>query len=90
MGKSTVNALKAFQKANGLEADGVAGKATYAVLFSDNALAEAEATPTPRSLRRSRHPRPETTDTAAPKRRLSGKPFARAVPDRMWPSCRRR
>ena len=45
-GRDTVNALKAFQEANGLEADGVAGKATYAALFSDNALAKG-ATPTP-------------------------------------------
>ena len=45
-GRDTVNALKAFQEANGLEADGVAGKATYAVLFSNNALAKG-ATPTP-------------------------------------------
>ena len=54
MGRDTVNALKAFQTAHGLEADGVAGKATYAILFSDDALAkgttptpEATATPTP-------------------------------------------
>lgn len=46
MGKSTVKALKAFQDANGLEADGVAGKATYALLFSDSALAKG-VTPTP-------------------------------------------
>ena len=46
MGKSTVKALKDFQEANGLEADGVAGKATYAILFSDTALAKG-VTPTP-------------------------------------------
>ena len=46
MGKSTVKALKDFQEANGLEADGVAGKATYAILFSDSALAKG-VTPTP-------------------------------------------
>ena len=46
MGRDTVNALKAFQKANGLEDDGVAGKDTYAVLFSDSAMAKG-TTPTP-------------------------------------------
>lgn len=45
-GKASVTALQAFQKAHGLEDDGVAGKATYAVLFSWNALAAGE-TPTP-------------------------------------------
>ena len=43
---ASVTALKAFQEANGLEADGVAGKGTYAVLFSNNALKKG-ATPTP-------------------------------------------
>ena len=45
-GKTTVSALKAFQEANGLETDGVAGKATYAILFSENVLKKG-ATPTP-------------------------------------------
>ena len=45
-GRSTEVALKAFQEDNGLEADGVAGKATYALLFSENVLAKG-ATPTP-------------------------------------------
>ena len=45
-GRDTVNALKAFQTAHGLEADGVAGKATYEVLFSENAL-KKDTTPTP-------------------------------------------
>ena len=45
-GRASVNALKAFQEAHGLEADGVAGKGTFAVLFSDQALAKG-ATPTP-------------------------------------------
>ncbi len=43
---ASVNALKAFQEAHGLEADGVAGKSTYAVLFSNQAL-KAGTTPTP-------------------------------------------
>ena len=46
MGRDTVNALKEFQKAHGLEQDGVAGKATYAILFSENALAKG-TTPSP-------------------------------------------
>lgn len=45
-GSGSVKALKAFQEHNGLEADGVAGKGTYAVLFHYSALA-ANATPTP-------------------------------------------
>ena len=47
-GKTTVSALKAFQEAHGLEADGVAGKATYAVLFGESALKKG-ATPTPKA-----------------------------------------
>ena len=46
MGRNTVNALKAFQKANGLEDDGVAGKETYAILFGGSAMAKG-STPTP-------------------------------------------
>ena len=44
-GSGSVKALKAFQTQHGLEADGIAGKSTYAILFSINALA-AGATPT--------------------------------------------
>jgi len=36
-GSGTVNALKAFQSKHGLDADGVAGSATYKILFSDSA-----------------------------------------------------
>ena len=46
MGKGTVNALKDFQQAHGLTDDGVAGLATYAILFSENALKKG-TTPTP-------------------------------------------
>ena len=46
MGKTTVKAVKDFQEANGLKADGVAGKATYAVLFSEDTLKKG-VTPTP-------------------------------------------
>ena len=59
-GRDTLNALKAFQEANGLTADGVAGKATYAVLFSDNALAKG-ATPTPAATET---PSPESEESA--------------------------
>ena len=45
-GRDTVNAVKAFQEAHGLEADGVAGKATYQILFSADAVKKGE-TPTP-------------------------------------------
>lgn len=46
MGRGTVSALKAFQKAHGLTDDGVAGQSTYAILFSENALKKG-TTPTP-------------------------------------------
>ena len=60
MDKETVSALKKFQKAHGLTDDGVAGKATYAILFSDAALPKG-TTPTPEA---SETPAPETTETA--------------------------
>ena len=43
---ATAAALKAFQKANGLKADGVAGAQTQTLLFSGGAVASG-ATPTP-------------------------------------------
>lgn len=42
-----VTALKAFQKKNGLKADGIAGLETQQLLYSDHALS-ASATPTPK------------------------------------------
>ena len=45
-GYQSVNALKVFQEDNGLKADGMAGKSTYQVLFSENVLKKG-ATPTP-------------------------------------------
>ena len=45
-GTKTVEAVKAFQKANGLTADGTAGPATLKLLYGGNAKA-APATPTP-------------------------------------------
>ena len=62
MGKGTVNALKEFQKAHGLKDDGVAGQATYAVLFTDNALKKGTTpTPMPTTIPT---PAPEVTATA--------------------------
>ncbi|MGN0755171.1 MAG: peptidoglycan-binding protein [Aristaeellaceae bacterium] len=50
-GSGLLSAVKAFQKKNGLAADGVVGPATIKVLFSSDALAAddptEEATPTP-------------------------------------------
>lgn len=47
-GYQTYNAVKAFQKANGLEADGVAGPATQTVLYEyDHVVANTTATPAP-------------------------------------------
>ena len=60
-GKLVTKAVTAFQTAHGLEADGVAGKGTYAVLFSENAL-KAGTTPTPVPTAT---PKPGTTDNAA-------------------------
>ena len=45
-GPGSVSALKAFQRNNGLTADGAAGSATYAILFSIGAR-PANATPNP-------------------------------------------
>ena len=45
-GNGTVNALIAFQQANRLTADGVAGSRTYALLYSADAIPASVATPT--------------------------------------------
>ena len=59
-GSGTVNAVKAFQKNNGLTADGIAGNATYKKLYSDKAVpAASAATPTP-------SPKPTPTPTPKP------------------------
>ncbi len=69
-GKGTEDAVKAFQKANGLKADGKAGAQTLAKLNSRNAIsrAEANATPTKRV-------------TAAPTKRVTPTPRPTATPD---------
>ena len=46
-GTATVTAVTAFQKENGLDADGVAGSKTYAVLFSASARPAPVPTATP-------------------------------------------
>ncbi len=47
-GRASVNALKSFQANNGLKADGIAGKGTYDILFSVNAVPfSVPETPTP-------------------------------------------
>ena len=73
MDQETVKALKNFQKAHGLTNDGVAGKETYAILFSDAALMKG-TTPTPTP---SVTPAPATTETAA------------AAASQNWPTLRK-
>ncbi len=55
-GQGTVNAVKAFQKAHGLTADGKAGTATLNLLYSGNAKTAAQSrvtnTPRPTATRR--------------------------------------
>ena len=67
-GKGSVDALKRFQQANGLTADGKAGKTTYSILFSDKArtAAEAEATPTPEPTEEPEAPTPGVDPTPTP------------------------
>ncbi len=50
-GSGTAAALTAFQKANGLNKDGVAGPTTLAKLYSSAAAAAATATPAPATLK---------------------------------------
>ena len=61
-GVQSVNALKQFQEANGLEPDGVAGQGTYRVLFGENALKKGE-TPTP-AVQETSTPGPDETDAS--------------------------
>ncbi len=46
-GSGTTEAVKAFQRANGLGADGIAGKGTLGRLQSDDAVSAAQVTPAP-------------------------------------------
>ncbi|WP_124065751.1 peptidoglycan-binding protein [Clostridium sp. E02] len=45
-GSGTVKAVKEFQTANGLSADGIVGKKTWEVLYSENAVPNPNTTPT--------------------------------------------
>ena len=51
-GTATVDAVKAFQRANGLTADGVAGASTYNKLFSSDAKKYVARTATPKPTAR--------------------------------------
>ena len=64
-GVATTEAVKAFQKANGLHADGVAGSGTFAKLYDSKAVTarQAAATPTPR---KTATPKPTRTPTRRP------------------------
>lgn len=62
-GTGTEDAVKAFQKANGLRADGKAGADTLNKLFSDDARTAAQARPTATPK-----PRPTARPTATPYR----------------------
>ncbi|MCR4887307.1 MAG: peptidoglycan-binding protein [Clostridiales bacterium] len=59
-GAGTVNAVKAFQRQNGLTADGVAGSGTLSRLFSSSAKSYTAPTATPR-------PTPTRKPTATPR-----------------------
>lgn len=58
-GESTANAVRAFQRRNGLTVDGRVGDATAAQLFSSSAKAAATATPKPTST-----PKPTATPSS--------------------------
>ena len=62
-GSTTLAAVKAFQKNNGLTQDGVAGTQTYKKLFSASALPADEVTPTSTATPT---PTPTPTPTASP------------------------
>ena len=72
-GTDTLAAVKAFQRANDLTVDGVAGTKTYGVLLSDAAIrAEATPTPTPSPTPEQQEPEDDSTDAnGIPKRNLT-------------------
>ena len=66
-GAGTVNAVKAFQRQNGLTADGVAGSGTLSRLFSSSAKSYTAPSPTPRPTpTRKPTPTPRATSTPLP------------------------
>ncbi len=60
-GSGTTDAVKAFQRGNGLTADGVAGGSTFNKLFSSSAKTAAQTRPTPTPTRK-----PTPTPTRKP------------------------
>jgi len=74
-GSGTVAAVRLFQAANGLTADGIAGTQTIRTLFSTKAIPASEANVTlpPATSRTTATPRP----TATPKPRVTPKPTPR-------------
>ncbi len=75
-GAGTETAVKAFQKANGLTADGKAGAKTLEKLNSSSALSkkQASATPTPKTTRK-------PTATPKPAQRVTATPRPTATPN---------
>ena len=72
-GPATEAAVKAFQKANGLTADGKAGTKTLEKLNSSSAITKKQATATPT-------PTPKPTKTPTPKPTATRKPTATPKP----------
>ena len=72
-GPATEAAVKAFQRANGLSADGKAGEKTLEKLNSSSAISKKEANATPT-------PKPKAKATAKPTARATKKPTATPRP----------
>lgn len=79
-GAGTESAVKAFQRNNGLEADGKVGSRTLAKLNSSTAKATKLTTATPKATaRRTATPTPRRTATHTPRRTATPTPRARAT-----------
>jgi len=76
-GAATDKAVKAFQKANGLTADGKVGSKTTEMLYSSSAV-KANATATPK---KTATPTPKKTATPTPKKTATPTPKATATPN---------
>ena len=84
-GAATDKAVKAFQKANGLTADGKVGSKTESVLYSGKAV-KAGATATPKKTatptpKKTATPTPKKTATPTPKKTPTPTPRATATPN---------